>query len=160
MLGEGDALISEVPGVYVSIRTADCIPVLIVDLKRRAVAAVHAGWRGTVARIAPKAVGQLIRTGSRPEDLVAAIGPGVCGKCYTVGADVASQFKPFFPERPDLNRETQIDLPEANRRQLAELGISAVYNGAPCTLCNPEDFFSYRREGKRAGRMFSAAAVI
>lgn len=161
-LGQGDALVSDRPGQFLGVRTADCLPIFIVDERLRAVAAVHAGWRGTVRGICGKAVGAMQRRfGSRPENLVAAIGPGICGACYVVGPEVARQFKPWFAGRTDLEHRTTIDLAEANRRQLIEAGVPLenVVTGAPCSSCRPGDFFSHRRGPGRAGRMLSAIGI-
>ena len=93
VLGEGDALLEDQPGSAIAIKTADCIPILLVDQRHRAVAAVHAGWRGTVARIAARAVEAMRqRFGAEPRDLHAAIGPGIGKCCYEVGAEVAAEF--------------------------------------------------------------------
>jgi YfiH family protein len=162
LLGRADALISNTPDLWLSVRTADCIPILLVDPKRRAVAAVHAGWRGAAESIAAEAVREMARRfGSDPRDMAAAIGPGVCGECYQVGAEVAGRFRPWFPERGDLDRETTVDLPEANRRQLVEAGLDPgrVVSGAPCTVSNPDEFHSYRRTRSRTGRMISAIRI-
>ena len=161
-LGEADCLISATPGLYVGIRTADCIPVLIVDACRRAVAAVHAGWRGSAEAIVAKAVRAMSeRFGNRPADLMAAIGPGICRSCYEVGAEVAGRFKALFPERSDLDAQTRIDLPEANRRQLVEAGLdpARIFVSSLCTACSPEEFYSWRRDKDRAGRLVSAIAI-
>lgn len=160
--GEGDALIARTPGTRVGIRTADCIPLLLADERLRAVAAVHAGWRGTVQGIAARTVEALVRTfGSRPEDLHAAIGPGIGSCCFEVGPEVAAEFRVLFPERDDLDRRTHVDLAEANRRQLAAAGIlsSRIYCGAPCTVCAAGEFHSWRRDGERAGRMVSVVGI-
>jgi len=94
----GDGLITDQPGILLSVRTADCVPVLLVDRQRRTVAAVHAGWRGALSRIVEKAVGEMRRTfHSHPEDLVAAIGPSIRGCCYEVGPEVADAFIGAFP---------------------------------------------------------------
>ena len=117
MLGEGDALLEDQPGSVVAVKTADCIPILLVDERRRAVAAVHAGWRGTAARIAADAVAAMgERFGTRPEDLHAAIGPGIGACCYEVGPEVAAQF--------GGQGRGHIDLTAANRRQLEEAGVT------------------------------------
>lgn len=161
-LGEGDALISNTPGRFLSVRTADCIPILLVDERLRAVAAVHAGWRGTVQEIAAKAIAAMnARFGSRPDCLAAAIGPGICGTCYTVGAEVSTRFRPWFPERDDLDRQTTIDLTETNRRQIVAAGVPAdkIFTGAPCTFCSADEFHSFRRSGSRQGRMISGIAI-
>ena len=161
-LGEGDALISDRPGQWLVIRTADCLPVLFADQRLKAVAAAHAGWRGTVRQIAARTVEALgTRFGSRPEDLVVAIGPGICAACYSVGPEVARQFEPWFPERIDLEHSARIDLAEANRRQLLAAGVPEgnIVAGAPCTACRPEEFFSHRRNPAKASRMVSAIGI-
>lgn len=162
LLGRADALVSNTPGIWLSVRTADCIPVLLADPERRAVAAVHAGWRGAAQNIVAAAVREMERRfGSDPGGMAAAIGPGVCGECYQVGTDVAQRFRPWFPERNDLDRETTIDLAETNRRQLVEAGLASerIVTGAPCTVTNPEEFHSYRRTRSRTGRMISAIRI-
>ena len=105
LIGEGDALISNQPGTTLSVRTADCLPIVMADSKNRAVAAIHAGWRGVVQEIVSKAAAAMAENfGTRPEDLVVAIGPGIGPCCFEVGPEVAVQFSRFFPERPDLSR--------------------------------------------------------
>ena len=97
-LGEGDALISNQPGLMLGVRTADCEPILLVDPKQRAIAAVHAGWRGTADEILPKVVRRLmLEFKSDPADILAAIGPAIGECCYEVGPEVASRFCKFFP---------------------------------------------------------------
>lgn len=158
--GEGDALITGHPGILVGVRTADCVPILIVDPVRRAVAAVHAGWRGTAAGIAGKTIERMRREfHSEPGDLLAAIGPAIGPCCYEVGPEVATQFAPLFPERGDLQGRARIDLSEANRRQLlsAGMGEAQIATGAPCTFCTPT-LHSYRRD-RSQGRMVSAIGI-
>jgi YfiH family protein len=158
---EGDALLSSTPGQLVAVKTADCLPILLVDERHRAVAAVHAGWRGTVSRIAQKTIQAMAaRWDTRATDLHAAIGPGIGGCCYEVGPEVAMRFAALFPERADLDRKTRIDLAEANRRQLVEAGVSPgrIYSAAQCTFCSP-GFHSFRRDGEAAGRMYSFIGV-
>jgi polyphenol oxidase len=95
---KGDALITRERGVLLVVQTADCIPILLADTKRWAVAAIHAGWRGTVRRIAAKALGRMqMEFGTRPEDVIAALGPGIGQSCYEVGPDVAKEFHAQFP---------------------------------------------------------------
>jgi polyphenol oxidase len=102
----GDGIMTNVPGVLLSIRTADCMPVILVDVKQRAVAAVHAGWRGTLSRIAEKGVGEMRRRfGSRPEDIRAALGPSIRGCCYEVGEEVRDQFQAQFAYTAELFEE-------------------------------------------------------
>ena len=154
VLGTGDALLENTPGAVVAVRTADCIPILLVDQRTRAVAAVHAGWRGTVAGIAASAVAAMRgRFGSAPADLHAAIGPGIGKCCYEVGPEVAARFGE--PGR------AHIDLPGANRRQLIEAGVTArrIYASNLCTMCRPEEFHSFRRDKEAAGRLHSFAGI-
>jgi YfiH family protein len=101
-----DGLITDEPRLLLGIQTADCIPVLVADKKRRVVGAFHAGWRGTVKRIVELAVGRMrLEFGSRPEDLIAAIGPGVGACCYAVGEEVLSEFESQFQYARELFRE-------------------------------------------------------
>ena len=94
---KGDALLTNVPGVLLAVQTADCVPILLADRKRRAVAAIHSGWRGTLLRIAAKAVGRMrMEFGTSPQDVIAAIGPSIGRCCYEVGSDVAAAFHSQF----------------------------------------------------------------
>lgn len=157
---EGDALVTITPGQFVAIRTADCLPILIADERLHAVAAVHAGWRGTVAGVAVAAVREMeSRFGSRPEDLHVAIGPGIGACCYEVGPEVAAEFRAIFSEEELSGRK--IDLAEANRRQLVAAGVTRdrIRSGAQCTFCTPQEFYSYRREKEQAGRMLSGIGI-
>lgn len=159
---QGDALITDTAGLLVGVRTADCLPILLVETRRRAVAAVHAGWRGTVANIAGKTVARLAEElGGDPRSMHAVVGPGIGVCCYEVGPEVAARFRRLFPEREDLDRRTRVDLAEANRRQLAGAGlpVDQIHIGAPCSFCHPEEFHSYRRDGSGAGRMLSAVGI-
>jgi hypothetical protein len=143
------------PGILLGIQTADCIPVLIADVKKHAVAAFHAGWRGTLKRIVGNGVGRMrLEFGSRPEDMIAAIGPGIGACCYAVGEEVRMEFESQFSYAPELFFEgydsnsikekypllfltarapghsqigpsIHLDLVEANRRQLLEAGLLA-----------------------------------
>jgi YfiH family protein len=152
--GEGDALLTARPGWAVSVRTADCLPILLADPVRRAVAAVHAGWRGTAARVAASALeGMRAHYGTRAEHVIAAIGPGIGACCYRVGAEVARLF--------GRTEAGCIDLAEANRCQLRDAGVreERIEVLAACTYCDAARFYSYRREGERAGRMISFIRV-
>jgi purine-nucleoside/S-methyl-5'-thioadenosine phosphorylase / adenosine deaminase len=145
-IGEGDALISRERGVPVSVRTADCFPILLVDTHERTVAAVHAGWRGTAARIVCVA---LEKMNAAPEYIYAAIGPGIGACCYRVGEDVGRQF--------GLSGAGFVDLAEANRGLLIAAGVPEqnIETLGHCTFCDAERFYSYRREKEEAGRMIS-----
>ena len=154
LLGEGDALLENRPGSVVAIKTADCIPILLVDERRRAVAAVHAGWRGTASGIAPGAVAAMREQyGTDPADLHAAIGPGIGRCCYEVGPEVAQ----FFGEQG----RAHIDLAETNRGQLIAAGVTEgrIYASNLCTMCRPEEFHSFRRDREAAGHLHSFAGI-
>ena len=162
VLGEGDALISNRPSTLISIRTADCLPILIADMRNRAVAAVHAGWKGTVSGICVTTIQALQREyGSRAEDLRVAIGPGIGACCFEIGPEVAVQFKTLFPERDDLVKRTRVDLAEANLRQLLGEGVieSQVSVAGICTCCTTDLYHSYRRDRDSAGRMISGIGL-
>ncbi len=154
-LGDGDALIENVPGRTVAVKSADCVPILLVDERLRAVAAVHAGWRGAGQKIVQKAVDAMAaRFSSGVADLHAAIGPAIGKCCYEVGAEVAIQFG--MP--PQL---VNLDLAQINQQQLIERGVPAgrIYSAGLCTQCLEKDFYSWRRDGERAGRMLSVAGI-
>lgn len=173
---EGDGLMTDDPGVVLGIQTADCVPVLVADRRRRVVAAFHAGWRGTVAGIVAKGVvGMQREFTSRPEDLVAAIGPPIGRCCYCVGEEVRTQFlaasgdtrdaETLFACRaagePVLDHTLYLDLQEANRRQLVAAGVpqGAVEVLDWCTSCRNDKFFSYRAEKGFTGRMLAVIAA-
>jgi YfiH family protein len=149
-VGEGDGLITAEPGATVSVRTADCYPILMADPVRRSVAAIHAGWRGTAEHIVEKALVRLkTEFGTEPRDVAAAIGPGIGVCCYEVGEDVASRF--------GFSVRTHLDLAAENRKQLEAAGVPPgnIEALGACTFCYTERFFSYRREKEKAGRMVS-----
>jgi YfiH family protein len=156
---EGDAATADQPGVLLGIETADCLPVLLVDPRRHLVAAAHAGWRGTAAGVVLRAVASLRELGSRPEDLLAALGPGIGPCCYEVGEDVRQAFgaggAAYF--RPGPRGRAHLDVRAANRAQLHEAGVppAAIHDLDHCTFCRADLYHSYRREGKGAGRMIS-----
>lgn len=160
----GDGLVTDTPELLLAVLTADCLPVILVDARRRAVGVFHAGWRGTVKRIVEKGVGEMRRCfGSQARDIRAAIGPGIRGCCYEVGEEVRSKFATQFAYSDKLFRETKdadeihlkypllfltarapghselprkifLDLVEANRRQLLAAGVPAN-NIATVNLC-------------------------
>lgn len=158
----GDALLTAAPGLMIGVRTADCVPILLVDPRHRAVGAVHAGWRGTAGRVAVKAMEKMQRDfGGSPGEILAAIGPSIGPCCYRVGAEVAVLFREWFPERNDLEGPVKLDLAEANRRQLIAAGLrdAHIFQAQLCTACLKNNFFSYRREGKTAGRQIAAIGI-
>jgi YfiH family protein len=162
---EADALVSAAPSVAPCVRTADCVPVLVGCARSGAVAAIHAGWRGIVAGVVGRAVDAMVRDhGADPCELVAAIGPCIGRDVYEVGPEVAAEFAaavgPAFVLPPGGPRAKEhIDCHGAVRAQLAACGIPprSIDGEELCTVVNGGDFFSYRRDGARSGRM---AAVI
>jgi YfiH family protein len=185
---KGDASATNRPGLLLGIQTADCVPILIVDPKKHAVAAVHAGWRGTLARITQKAVGRMqLEFGTKPADLVAAIGPSIGPCCYEVAADFVTKFTAQFADAADyfdeprsgeepnplqwLNmkppghqpppKNVHLDLRKANRSQLVSVGLLAknIYVSDLCTSCHTDLLFSHRREGPLSGRLMSVMGL-
>jgi len=153
VLGEADALLENRPGAVVAVKTADCIPILLADERNRAVAAAHAGWRGTAAHIVERAVEAMgTRFGTAPADLHAAIGPAIGKCCYEVGPEVAAQF--------GLQGRVHLDLAAENLRQLANTGIpiARLYVSGLCTMCGAQ-FHSFRRDRESAGRMYSYIGI-
>jgi hypothetical protein len=175
----GDGLITREPGILLAIQTADCLPVILVDTKLRAVGVFHAGWRGTVKRIVEKGVGEIRHSfGTRPQDIQAAIGPGVHKCCYAVGPEVRAEFESQFRYASDLFQEIAesdpvrekypmlfltarapghselpktifLDLVEANRRQLMAAGVPARnINASPLCTASRTDLLFSHRAEK------------
>lgn len=166
---QGDGLVTATPGRLLAVLTADCVPVLLADTRTRAVGAIHAGWRGTLAGIVACGVEQMQQSfGTHAGDLVAAIGPCIRACCFEVGDEVRSRFAGSFAYGGELfhthaeGQRLHLDLVEANRRQLLDAGVApeniSVVGG--CTACattaeGRRQFFSYRAEAGRTGRMLS-----
>jgi YfiH family protein len=157
---DGDALITDCVGKSIGIRTADCVPILLLDCRTRAIAAVHAGWRGTLSRIVERTITKLHDDfDTAPADLYAALGPCIRACCYAVDLDVADRFSPLFPEwEPVTGNKRALDLPEANRRQMQAAGMNPqhIFDCGLCTTCQSASFYSFRREPENPGRMVSA----
>jgi polyphenol oxidase len=185
---KGDAAATDRPGLLLAVQTADCVPILLVDPKKRAVAAIHAGWRGTLGRIAQKVAGRMhMEFGSNPADLLAALGPSIGSCCYEVGAELITKFtaqfadaheyfdEPRSGEEPNplqwLNmappghqpppKNVHLDLRNANRSQLLAAGLSNknIFISDLCTACRTDLLFSYRREGSQSGRLLAVVGV-
>jgi polyphenol oxidase len=185
---QGDASTTNTPGLLLGAQTADCVPILLADAKKRAIAAIHAGWRGTLGRIAQKTVGRMqMEFGSKPANLLAAIGPSIGPCCYEVAADFVVKFTAQFPDAAEFFDEARtgdepnplqwlnmkppghqpppknvhLDLWKANRSQLLAAGLRArnIYSSNLCTACHRDLFFSYRKEGPVSGRMMSVIGV-
>jgi YfiH family protein len=164
-----DALTTNLPRLLLGVKTADCVPILLVDPRTGACAAVHAGWRGTSAQIVSRTLARMKEEyGTRPSNVSAAIGPAALSCCYEVGSEVIETFKTNFPEYADsLLTPTRaghalIDLHQANRRQLIDAGVSSdnVHLAPLCTMCRTDLFFSYRREKKLHGRTGRLLGVV
>jgi YfiH family protein len=159
---EADAVVSATPGVAATVSVADCVPLLLADPGSGAVAAVHAGWRGTLARAAAEGVRALAREArAAPARLLAAIGPSIGPCCYEISADLADRFGEVFGE--DVLRRGErphLDLWIANHRALLEAGLGPdrVEILGRCTSCERDLFFSHRRDGGRTGRQVGFAA--
>ncbi len=155
-----DALLTGDAGRLLTIRTADCVPLLFIDEQRRAVGAVHAGWRGTARKIAQHTVARMHDNfGSLPEDLEVAIGPAIGVCCYEVGPEVAVQFPPISIQ--DRQPHPHVDLIAENLRQLLDSGLRRdhIHAAERCTHCDPALFHSYRREGAASGRMLALVGI-
>lgn len=160
---EADALTACSPGLLPAVLTADCAPLLIVDPAGRGVAAVHAGWRGTAARIAQAAVAALVReTGGEAADFAALIGPSISCERFEVGEEVAARFPAeAVRRRPEWPRP-HVDLEAANRLQLVAAGLRPenIGGGGLCTWDRADWFPSYRRDGAATGRIAAAVGIV
>jgi polyphenol oxidase len=161
-----DALITNVKGISIAVMSADCVPVLLYDRLNKAVAAIHAGWRGTVQKIVKETIDLMIQTyGTQTEHLIAGIGPSICQDVYEVGEEVIEVVKKAFGNNPDLLRDGKtgkayLNLWEANRIQLLETGVKAenIEISGLCTFTNSNEFFSARKSD-RSGR-FAAGIML
>ena len=169
-----DAFVTELPGVAIGVRTADCVPVLLYDPVNRVVAAVHSGWKGTVKHISQKAIDVMVRKfRSKPEDLRAVIGPGIGPDSFQVGEEVVGQFRDAgFPieriwsfmgpgDGTPMSGGHHIDLFEANRWLLEETGVSSSnIQTAMIDTYTDLSFFSARREGVQCGRIINSIRLV
>ena len=187
----GDGLITHTPGILLAIQTADCLPIILVDHRRRTVGVFHAGWRGVVKRIVEKGLGEMQRAfGAKPQDIKVAIGPGIHSCCYEVGPEVRQAFESQFTYAAELFREVKesdpvrekypllfltarapghgelppkifLDLVEANRRQLIDVGVLArnIFASQLCTACSTDLLFSHRAEKGVTGRMMGVVGI-
>jgi YfiH family protein len=164
-LPQTDGMIVRGPGIAIGVFVADCVPLLLYDPERHLAAAVHAGWRGTAAGIAAKAVRCLAEHfGTRPSDLVVGVGPAVGPCCYHVSEQVAEAIRQAVgPDAVAARRDDHwcADLAEANQRQLLAAGVSGdrIELSGICTSCNHDEFFSERKLGKPTGRFAALIAL-
>lgn len=157
-LNETDAVITNLQGVCIAIKTADCIPILFFDQKLKVVAAVHAGWRGTAQSIVLKTINKMAEDfGSEASGLFVGIGPSISQAFYEVGEEVWGQFSPeFYHEtNPGKADKRLLDLWSANLDQLIAAGIpeNQIESAKICTWSDRDQFFSARRDGSKSGRM-------
>ena len=171
---QGDGWVTNEAELLIAIQTADCLPILLVDPEQRVVAAVHAGWRGTIQRIAAKAVHRMqTDLGSHPSNCLAVVGPAIRRCCYEVGDEVVEAFTKEFETSASFLSETPsakatransqcVDLAEACRSQLLDAGMAAekIFTDGPCTACETELFFSHRADAGKAGRMMSVIGIV
>lgn len=162
---KADGLITNRPGVTLFQRFADCTPILLYDPRRRALGMAHSGWRGAVQRAAASPVTAMAEAyGSRPQDLLAGIGPSIGPDHYEVGADVISAARDTFgPAADDLLSvragRTYFDLWAANALALRQAGVEQVETAGLCTACHTEHFFSHRAEAGQTGRFGAVIAL-
>jgi YfiH family protein len=157
-----DAIVTQLPGICVGVTTADCVPLLFFDPMKQVVAAVHAGWRGTCAGIAGRTVRFMVDTyGSRPADILVAIGPSISAEVYEVGAEVVDEFKAAGFDLSEIieirNNAIFLNLWKANQQLLVKAGIqdNHIEIAGICTFTEHERFFSARRLGIKSGRLLS-----
>jgi YfiH family protein len=158
-----DAIVTREPGFFVGVYTADCVPILLMDPLEKVVAAVHAGWRGSVLRVVVKAVEEMIqKMGCHPKNILAAVGPCIGPCCYEVGEMVLKPLRELYSAESGVvqlkeNGKWVLDLLELNRRQLLEMGLNKknLYAVGLCTYCHADLFSSYRREGEGVTGMLS-----
>jgi YfiH family protein len=159
-----DGLLTTTPGVALLLRFADCVPILLFDPVRRAVAVVHSGWKSAVGNIAAAAVEAFVhRAGSQPGDLWAGIGPAIGPCCYEVGQEMVQTISQISPEgtEPLYQRGDKhyLDLPGLVQAQLKAAGVEQIVSPGICTACHTEEWFSHRAENGRTGR-FGALAML
>ncbi len=159
---EGDAFITDQPGVVCHVRTADCVPIIIVDASRKAVAAIHAGWRGTVCDVIGETMREMARIfGTKASDCVAAVGPRICGACYEVGDEVIEGLVSLGIGDSWRADESRVDLGAANRKLIIRAGIAPdnVEMLSYCTRCD-ERFASFRRDRSDTERQVNFVIIL
>ena len=155
-----DGLIITEPDTAIFLRFADCTPLIFYDQIKNIAAISHAGWRGTVARIAVKTVAKMVLNfSSKPENIIVLIGPAISKCCYEVSDDVKEQLLSTVKDRTDLYNKTKVDLKNINARQLQEIGVENIDVCPYCTSCNNDLFYSYRKENGTNERHFAVVKI-
>lgn len=162
-----DALVTNTPGICIAVLSADCVPILLYDAHSNSAAAIHAGWRGTVAGIVTRAVDKMQELyKADPSAMIAGIGPSICAQVYEVGQEVADEFVKIFGNddsivKPKSGGKYLVDLWEANGQLLIRAGLKNenIEISGICTYTNSDEFFSARRSGNKAGR-FGAGILL
>ena len=144
IIPDTDALILKNKGFALTLNFADCTPVILFDPVLNIAAGIHAGWRGTASLIAQKTALKMIELGSKPENIIAAIGPCIAKCCFEVTEEVVEALKPYTVYEPK-GEKFMVDLKETNRRQLEDIGVTKIDISPYCTVCEQDKFFSYRR---------------
>lgn len=167
--GDADGLVTDTPGITLTAFFADCVPLYFADPPHRAIGLAHSGWRGTVGRIGRETL-RVMREqfGTRPEDVICAVGPSICRDCYEVGSEVAEEFEKEFPARAgEILREKGngkylLDLWRANEIVLLEAGVRGGHISVTdiCTCCNPELLFSHRASHGRRGNLGAFLGLV
>ncbi len=158
VLPEADGVVTNVPGIVLSIRTADCVPIFLYDPKKKCIGLAHAGWKSSAQSITQKTVETLVQNyGSAPADILAALGPAIGRCCYQVG----EEFEKIFPDEIFyISNNRFLDLPLVNKNQLLKAGVKSenIFECDVCTVCG-QDFFSFRRDKEKAGRHLSLMRI-
>lgn len=167
MLEGVDAIVTKLPGLCIGVNTADCVPIALADTKNSIIAIAHAGWRGTVARIAQKTVEAMCQLGANVTNIHATMGASICQECFEVGDEVAREFEQagfdmsLIMKRNATTGKAHINLQEANRQVLIAAGLSPNKILLPkhCSRCEHDHYFSARRLGINSGRTFTGIIV-
>jgi YfiH family protein len=165
---EGDAIVTDLAGLPLAVRTADCLPIVLFHPDKRVIAVVHAGRKGTLLQIAGKAVEKIKRDYDiSSETLLAALGPSIKACCYEIGDEIVSEVMKKYDRggryiKKTMNNKYFLDLTAMNIDQLTEGGLKRenIISVGLCTCCRPDLFFSYRRDNREKGRMMNAAMLV
>ena len=163
-----DALVTKLQGLVIGVNTADCVPIVLVDGQAGIIAAAHAGWRGTVGRIAKAVVEEMCRQGASADRIQAAMGPSICQDCFEVGDEVVDAFRKARFNLDDIvvrnatTGKAHIDLRAANRAVLVAAGVPGgnIVESQHCSRCEHDRFFSARRLGINSGRTFTGICLV